>query len=419
MDQERQPVREENPGAQNPWQNPAALSKVRGGDIALFTVLWILSSMLIPLADRINFTVPGRIALIAGMFYLTRKRISGGIFTMICTAILWQANFYGANLGVVLLAAVTGILAGTYLLTCRRFFWLLPVGTAVAGVLTYLYAGNLTRAVFCVILLPAAALLGSATLLGEWRRTAIRFAMVGVLIGILAAGAWYVIDRFGTLNQETIRALTNGWRSHTEQTFFTWREDVIRAARLANATDTGAQTTLSELEASVRSQWSDTTLTNLAGTLQVILPAAILIFCQTVAFLSQKLLCGAYLTVGPKEVVQLENEYMTASVPAAVIYVAAFGISLFGGATDSLSFAVAENVYLVFLPALLFVGVRVYLGRLVQSSPAGRTIWLILLLAAICCSFPTAMAILGLLGAWNTIAGAIARAARNRMQDDE
>ena len=243
--------------------------------------------------------------------------------------------------------------------------------------------------------------------------------MIGVLIGVLAGGIWFVIDKFGALNRETLLALSNGWKKQTEQILFAWRDELIRAARVANAADTTSQTTLTELEETVRSQWSDTTLINLASTLQVILPAAILFFCQAVAYLAQKLLCGAYLTTGPKEVVQLENEYLAASVPAAILYLAAFLVSFFGEATDSMFFAVAENIYLFFLPALLLVGLRVYLGHLVHATPFGRTFLLIMFFALLCCSFSSAASILGLLGAWNAISGAIARALRNRMEEDE
>ena len=98
---------------------------------------------------------------------------------------------------------------------------------------------------------------------------------------------------------------------------------------------------------------------------------------------------------------------------------AAQQISFFGEAIDSMFFAVAENIYLFFLPALLLVGLRVYLGHLVHATPGGRTFLLIMFFAILCCSFSSAVAILGLLGAWNAISGAIARAARNRMEEDD
>ena len=416
---EEQPLNEPSATETNPWQNPAALSKVRGGDLALIAILWILSAALLPMADRADFALPVSLTLLAGLFFLTRKKISGVILTAVATVALWQATFYGASLGVVLTATVTGTMAGAYLITNRKFFWLVPAGSVVAGGLIYLFTENLTRTLFCPVLIPAAVLLGIATVRGEWRRPVIRFTMLGILIGILSAGIWFVIDKFGALNRETLLALSNGWKNRTEQILFSWREELLRTARVANATDASGQTTFADLEASVRSQWSDTTLTNLASTLQVILPAAILVFCQTVAYLAQKLLCGAYRTTGPKEVVQLENEYLTASVPAAILYLAAFLVSFFGEATDSMFFAVAENLYLFFLPALLFVGLRVYLGHLVHATPIGRTFLLIAFFALLCCSFSSVVAILGLLGAWNAISGAIARAARNRMEEDD
>ena len=198
---EENDLREGPTGSGNPWGNPAALSKVPGGYLALFTLLWILSSMLIPLADKVDFILPIGIVLSVGLFFLTRKRVSAAVLTMVGTALLLQFTFYGAYLGAVLLAAVAGTLAGAYLVTCRKFSWLIPVGTVVAGGLTYLYTENLTRALFCAVLLPAAILLGVATLRGEWRRSAIRFAMIGVLLGVIAAGIWYVTDRFGAFNR--------------------------------------------------------------------------------------------------------------------------------------------------------------------------------------------------------------------------
>lgn len=417
MNEER-PLREESTGGVNPWKDPTALSGVRGIYAVVFTILWILSTMLIPLADQTDWIVTFGSFLASGLLFFTRKK-SGAILTVVCAIALWQVNFYGASLGAVLLAAVAGTMAGAYLITNRKFFWLVPAGCILSGVLIYLWMGNLTRALFCMVLIPAAVLLGVATIRGEWRRSTIRFAMVGILIGVLSAGVWFVIDKFGTLDRESLLALSNGWRNRTEQILLSWREELIRTARVANATGTAQQTTLAELEATVRSQYSDTALANLASTLQVILPAAILFFCQTVAYLAQKLLCGAYLTVGPKEVVQLENEYLTASVPAAILYLAAFLISFFGEATDSMFFAVAENIYLFFLPALLLVGLRVYLGRLVHATPGGRTFLLIIFFALLCCSFSSAMALLGLLGAWNAIAGAISRVARNHMEEDD
>ncbi len=418
MDTEKQPVRETPDEPKNPWQDPAALSGVHGGNIAFFAILWILSAMLLPLADRTEFVLPVGIVLLVGVFFLTKKKISGVILTLIAAAALWQATFYGAYLGVVLLAAVVGTLSGAYLITRRKLFWLVPAGAAVAGGLTYLYSGNLTRALFCAVLIPAAVLLGTATLRGEWRRSAIRFAMVGILAGIVAALCWYVVDRFGSLSGESLTALSNGWKAQTEQTILSWREDLLRTARVAYALDSSAQTSFADVEAAVRSQWSDVAIANLAGTLQIVLPAAVLVFCQAVAYLAQKLLCGAFLTVGPREAVQLENEYLTASVPAAILYAAAFVISFFGDAGDSLFFAASENVYLFLLPALLFAGLRVYLGYLVHATPGGRTVLLLLFFAVLCCSFSSALAILGFFGAWNAIAGALARAARNRMQDE-
>lgn len=412
-------MREEPAAAGNPWENPVALSKVPGGYLALFTLLWILSSMLIPLADKVDFVLPAGIAISVGLFFLTRKKVSAAVLTMVGTALLLQFTFYGAYLGAVLLAAVVGTLTGAYLFTCRKFFWLVPVGAIVAGGLTYLYTENLTRALFCAVLLPAALLLGTATLRGEWRRSAIRFALIGVLLGIVAAAIWYVIDRFGVFNRESLVTLSNGWKGQTERILFSWRDELFRAVREQYAGDATAQSTLAKAEETIRSQWSDATLANAASLSQIILPAVILIFCQAVAYLAQKLLSAAYRTVGPKEVVQLENEYLTASVPAAILFMLTFLISIFGDAADSLFFAVSENIFLFFLPALLIVGFRVYLGRLVHATPIGRMFLLVLSLAILCCSFRSALALLGLMGAWNAIAGAISRASKNRMQDDE
>ena len=393
--------------SRNPWRERDRLPKTHPFLASSFFALFLLASAAIPLADRPAFAIALWLMLATGGIALTVRGISGGILAAIISLPLLAVPVWGAPLGLLFLAAVTGIMAGSWLFTTMRSPALPLIGAVLAGAIAFAVTRDYRLALLSLSLLPAVFLLGLATLICERRPVAVIYAAGGLLLSFLVAAVWYLSVRCGTLSRDAILDLLDLWRQRAVDDLLAGRDELLRLLR-ETATAANAEQ-VSSLEALFHERFSAELLQEVVAGYFLLLPAGILVLCEVSAFFAQKMLNAAYATHGWRRVLIPETEFFTVGVPTAVLYTVAFFITLFGSATDNLFFAAMENLMLVLMPALCLAGGRFLLRFLLGSQTGMRLLIVLASLAMICLNVLSALYLLAMLGAYDVVRGAVMR----------
>ncbi len=396
---------------ENPWKNFASRTKPTKGALIFSAVLYALGCAAIPLSFYNEwFALAALVVLSLGALYLTRREKGGAWLTFALAVLAYvvpSALFENAgwliSVSALVSALCVGVLAGSFLQTCTRLYWLLPVLTAIAVGITFAVSGNWLVAASAVILLPASALLAVATVRASYRSSAICAATLGLLAGVVGLFLLWVWKTQGTVSLDAVRAVLDSWQKTMLDVQIAVREEYL--AEMARMIEQNPAWTADQLEyanrmmESVRTLMSDEILINSTAKIFNFIPAALFVACAIPAFLAQKMLRGAYDSNGMRAVVTPESEFFTMSVPAAVIYVIAAFVML--GFSNSLSVlvTVADNLCLMLMPGFLVLAVRNFRARFI-SARQGRVALILFVAVALCCLSVTAIPLAALYGAY-------------------
>lgn len=392
----------------NPWHSRENFPDARELNLLPAAALFALACLSFPLsALRVAPYVLWPL-LAVGILYLTRKWKVSAPATLLFTALLLPVPVWGASLGFLLLAASAGAFAGAYLFTVTaRPYW--PAAISVlAFAVAFAVTRNAVTALLAAAPLPAALLIGIATLRDERRTVAIIYGIAGFLLPLLAAAGWFCAQR-GGLRAETILSITGGWKERTVAELTEWYERMLAVLR-ANEANAG---TADRIEQTLGGGAIGTYVDSLFN----LIPAFLMILCEIPAFFGQKLLMAAYVSNRLGRVVGLGNEFFGVGLFTAVLWSVTFLLSFFGTPASNRFFAVTENLRYLLLPALCVVGARTVFVLYLCAKGGSRALFWLAGVALFCCSPATALSALAFFGVYDTVARALRRAAGRRLND--
>ena len=377
----------------NPWKNFAALKKPNRSILTVAACFFGVASLAIPMSlynDLI--AIACWIPLLLGCALLTKRQrhstllaVGVSLLAAMLPGVLLPVDgaFYPA-LGALAAAACVGVAAGSFFQTVTGRFYVLIFAGATAAVVVYLTTDSLPMAAMALALLPAVLLLSVATKLGEGCTTAICYAAAGLLLSCGIGAAVWLWRTQGSLQRETVGAVIEGWKSFFIEKQIASRHELLNM--LEELKQTSGELTpemlryIDSLKEQVLNMMGDATVHNAVQQTFSMLPAIAVVICTVLSFLAQRMLNGCYLTSGMDEVITLESEYLTVSLPAAVLYLLSTMAVAF---TESFSVVsvTACNLCVVLLPALCLEALRAAKRFFRPNALRRRPIlWLLLLL---------------------------------------
>ena len=373
-------------------------------------ILFAVACLAFPLSAVRVAPYPIAALLIGGMGWLTWKHRGGLWLTLGFAAVLAPVPVFGASLGFLLLAAAVGVFSGAYLFTVQNRPYLPFAGAALAFAISFAVTRNAATACLSLFLLPAVMLLGGAVLLGERRVTLVAAAAAGLAAALAGGVIWYVIRRQGAFNAQAILAVMDDWKASLSAFLNEWYGTALSAFRAG----AGNESAIAMLE----QMFSPASIKTYVDSVFNLAPAFLIVLCEIPAFLGQKLLNAAYATNRLGRVVGLESEFFAVGVPTAVVWPFAFLLSFFGTPTSNLFFAVTENLRYLLLPVVLVAGIRtVYLLYRKGRSGTKALFWVVGI-AILCCSPASALSLLGLFGAYDTVMRSVRRSIVRKIGGD-
>ncbi len=378
--------------AASPWRSREALPTPVRGSVALSAALFLLACFAFPFSPlNENAAILLWAALCAGGFFFTRmtKGLTwltiGASFlgAILPAALLPLGVTYYPAVGAMIAASCVGVCAGAYYQTVTRRYWVLPVLALAASASAYFVTNDWLVAAMALAILPAAILLSVATYLGEGATSAVCFATGGLLLGVGVLVFLWIQRSYALSSLEMLRELLGGWKEGFVQAQIQSRTDLIAMmeGQIAAAGEGENVASLEALKASLESVMSDDMIRQSMDAIFDLLPATIFLCCAIPAYLSQRLLSGAYVTNGMRGVVTLESETFTVSLSAAVIYVVSLVLSLLPSGESGFLTMVAANLSFMLMPALLIIGIRAFRQSLRargRSSRRGAVLVLVL-----------------------------------------
>ncbi len=403
-------------GDNNPWKRFADLQKPDKPTLGVAGAVFLLASASTSLAFRWTWLAALSWGLLTvGGFYLTRKAKGGAVMATVLSVIGCFLSMLSPAMGALVAAVTFGVMAGSFLQTVTRRFWLICLLSAVAAGITFAVTADWLAALCPLALLPAVLLLSVATNMGEYRTTAILYAAGGLLLsGVVLAVLWFV-KTSGGFSLDAVRSLLDGWQNELLQAQIGWREEYIASVRQMIAENPAwneEQIAYAEsIITNINEIMSTELLAATVASLFDLLPAFGILLCLVPAYLSQKMLNGAYAGAGMQEVLTPESEFLTMSLPAAIIYiVTTFATLLFSGSGGTV-YAVIANLSLILMLGFLVIGVRTFRTRLAMMPKPMKRTTLLMLLALACCAWSSIFQLVALYGAYERVISAI----RHRM----
>lgn len=422
-------VNEREWNRENPWDDFASRTKPSRGNLILAAILFALGSAAVPLSFYNEWIALAAILVLnLGAFYLT-KRAKGGAWMTFALAVLVyalpSALFVDASwlisVSALVSAVCVGVLAGSFLQTCTRLYWLPPFLSALAAGVAFAISRSWLVAASAVILLPAVILLSVATVRGAYRTTAICCATAGLLVGVIGLFLLWILKSQGAVSLDAVRGILDGWQKTALDVQIAVREEYL--AEIARMIEQNPTWTAEQIEyantltTSVRTVMSDEALLNATAKLFNLIPAALFILCAIPSFLAQKMLNGAYDSNGMRAVVTPESEFFTMSVPAAILYTVSAFVMLGFTASLNVFVTVADNLCLMLMPGFLLLAIRNFRARFIAAR-SGRLALIIFVAVALCCLSFMAIPIAALYGAYLRLFSAFHRRMAEKMNQD-
>lgn len=409
--------------SENPWKQFASLPKPEPKSLWIAGALFALGSLALPLSFfQPWIAVLLWAVLLLGGFWLTHRLRSGAWLTLAASVLAFLLSYFEPSMGAVTAALSMGLLGGTFLQTATRKFWIPVLLAAAAAGAAYAVTQNLALALTALSLLPAVLLLSVATCMGEYRTTAVCYAMGGFLLMALVLFAVWVWRTSGTVSLDAVRALLDSWQKQAIQSQVALREDYIASVRqmlLENPAWNAEQVSYAQSVIDKIGQvLSDEAITDSVAGIFNLLPAFVCVLCAIPAFLGQKMLNVAYISQGMSRAVTPEAEFFTMSVPAAVLYIVSMLVTLLFQSSFHVAVTVMNNLCVILLPGFLVLGMRTLVARFSALRGNMKGALIVLILVMLCCMSYHAFLLIALYGAYERILLAIRHKLREKQQGD-
>lgn len=388
----------------NPWLDREKLPRAPKNRVILSALVLLLSALGLPISlwSGISPSIAEwiAIALLAVLCVYLFKTVRGGptLALLLCTAFFLTFSGMSFTGGAFILSIVVCIGAGAFLMTTTGRPYLMLLCYAVAFLTCMTVTRDPIGSLLTIASLPAALLMGFATLKGMARTRVICFAMGGLFVTVVLLLIFYLIEVGVAFEREALLLYAESLRENALEAVMTVRNEVLAELKAA-ITDTNGEQVYTQFA----TLYSDEMLRVTVAQLFNLLPAIVVIFCMLLAFEANCLLLSAHNSAGLGEVNTPAARILTVSLPASVVFVVSFVLMIFLP-TDQLASAVAQNLTLILLPALVLVGFRRFLLLFIKTTGGIKTILLVLAVAMLCCNTGGALYLLAMLGAYYGIA---------------
>ncbi len=410
--------------SENPWKQFASLPKPDLKSLGIAGALFALGSLALPLSFfRPWIAAVLWVVLLFGGFWLTRRISSGARLTLATSVLAFLFSYFDPSLGAVAAALSMGLLGGAFLQTITRKFWIPVLLAAAAAGAAYAVTQDWMLALTALILLPAVLLLSVATNMGEYRTTAVCYALGGFLLAVVVLFLVWVWRTSGTVSLNAVRNLLDSWQNQVIQSQVALREDYIASIRQMIQDNPSwsadqisyAQTIINGISQTL----SDEVITDSVARVFNLFPAFVCVLCAIPAFLGQKMLTAAYVSQGMSRVVTPESEFFTMSVPAAVLYIVSMLVTLLFSSSFSVPVTVVSNLCIILLPGFLVLGVRSFVTRFSALRGNIRGVLIVLILVMLCCMSYNAFLLIALYGAYERILLAVRRRLLGKLRNHD
>ena len=387
----------------NPWEQRAEFSPVGSRNITLSLAIVFLCALAVPLAA---FYETVALLILAALFFyvVSAARAPSTVALLLGTAFLTVSVAETLAAGAVILALIVGTGALAFLLTASESPWIPLLLPVAASCVSYAVLGSWKIALFALAFLPAAILLALATRRGEIRSRAVCFATVG-LLAVVAVTVGYFLSTQSAARGISVPNFVSLLEDAFGKAVLDMRDEYEAVLREAGLAEESVNAFLEP--------YSDERLLTLTETLASLFPAICCIVCGVIAFEGQILLNGIYRGIGWKQVLTPRSMLFTMSLPAAILYFATFLFSLFPMGS-SMAALVISNLNMILFPGFLVIGVTMLRLTVGRAKSGGRTVWILLIGAVLCCTQGSAISLLSLFGANSVVLGAMYQKMKNQ-----
>ena len=317
----------------NPWDDEAALPKLRLPATVLLALLVLACAVYLP-TDSSTYTYVMLAVCAVAYLAVVRSLAAGALGALVY---LGGAVLGGVAYGVWALCLLVTVTVGAYLVCTVRSYWLLLI-PAVAYLVSLLICRDAMLAVLSVLAMPGAGVLAHATMKNSGRVASVSLcSLMLAFCGIFGlALLWY--HRYGAISlediRETILAVRDELIAVMEQTeYLELIEQWLATQPLSNRVtpDIFIHTTI------------NTTFS--------LLPAFAILGVNLLSFSAQVGCTNAFVGTGFPMMATRSARLFILSVPSAIIFLIAGAGWLFFGSPLML------NLVIILLPAMCIVGV--------------------------------------------------------------
>lgn len=383
-----------------PWRDRSALPALHRSDVVLALIAIVVCALGVALYayEQIAFFI----LLLLFVYTVMTVRSVGATAIILLTAVISSLLFFSLSWAALVLSLIVGTGTLAWLLTVLRRPYLPPICLAVAYVVAGLITESALDALLTLAFLPAGVLLAAATVTHQRRTTAICYAIGGFLITLGILLAIVLMHVCGTLEPGAIKEYLNGLYDeivggavYFRDEFLKYMESTLAAEGAYNAEE------IAQLISQFREMTGTPVVQSLVSVLFSILPALAVIVCSILGFEAHVVLNATYFRTGWKRVLTPRAMIFSMSLPAAILYVVSFFVTLFFGG-DTLLGAAMQNLCLILLPGFCIMGWGALLGTLHRSKGGAKILWLVFFALMICFAGAMSLFLLALWGS-NTV----------------
>lgn len=379
-----------------PWRDRSTLPTLRKSDIILALAAIIVCALGVALYayEQIAFFI----LLLLFVYTVMTMRSVATTAILLLTAVVASVLLFSLSGAALVLSLVVGTGTLAWLLTVLRRPYLPPICLAVAFVVAWLITESALDALLTLSFLPAGILLAAATVTHQRRTTAICFAVGGFLISLGVLLAIVLMRACGTLELGAVKEYLNALREQIVDGMTYFCDELAKfMERTLTEESTYTAEEISKMIAQFRELTGTPILQSLVSLLFSILPAIAIITCSILGFEAQMLQNATYLRTGWKKVLTPCALMFAMSLPAAILYVVSFFVTLFFGGS-SLIGAAMQNLCLILLPGFCVMGWGALLGTLHHSRGGAKILWLVFLALLVCFAGALSLFLLALWG---------------------
>lgn len=389
----------------NPWKNRESLPYPNLKKLIPIAILYVLAAMT-PIFFAIEgFAIAAFCGLCAGIIYTVRRpRL---VMPILLTGFIPAIMGGGFAMATLILGIIASTAAGALLFTASKQSWRMLLLPAIAWTVVYVITREAALACMTLVTVPASVLLTVATLRGERRTSAVCYTLVGLLISVVALLAIYFTQTYGAIDRSILTLHFETQRA--------WVVDVIMGMRDEIASMWGEAGGNPQLAEQVRTYMTRELVSDAVALIYNVLPALVVAACAILAYFSQSLLCGGYLTLGMKKVLTPMAVTFTMSVVSAVLFlVISFVTSFMSG--YGLLYATLQNVAIILTPGLFLVGFASYSFRVRTSKGLSKFLYILLIVMVISVGTVMVFSILAIYGAISVLLAALGARMLKKMQ---